>query len=146
MKWDESKHPRDEIGRFTERDRTPGQKVRYQQLVERYGDGEQSTKPKTYRVDAHTYVIPVGKKVKYGGRNLIFHKNITITGVITIIKPRGLREQVRISQNYGGIFGAWCKKAGNATIEISGEPVEGQIHWYENPDGSIAGEKFIRSK
>ncbi len=160
--WDESKHPRDELGRFTAAGSAYRQNTSYREILEAQIDSAQderalrkvpldffsNEKRRTITkgevaVDDRTYIFPVDLDIKYGSRSLIFDKPIKVEGIITIVKPKNLRDQRVLNRNYGGRYGAWCKKGGNAIVEIGGEEQERQAHWYENTDGKIAKVKII---
>lgn len=106
-------------------------------------ENNQVSRPKGYRTGPQTYVFPVGAKLTLAGKSFLFNKDIVVTDAITIVQPKNLREQLRISLNYGRRNGQWCKKAGNATVEISGAMQNVQVHWYENSDGANEGAKII---
>lgn len=94
------------------------------------------------RLSENAYLFPTDLKIRFGNKDFKFSEPIQTNEVITIIKPQNLSDQVKISKNFGGKFGRWCKKGGNAKVEIGGLIKEKQIHWYENEDGSIAGVKI----
>lgn len=99
-------------------------------------------RPSVRRIAPQIYEFPVGFKIKLGKANFIFKSDIRVTDVITIVPPRRLKNQTRLSGN-DGEHGRWRKKGGNAVVEVSGVTRKAQIHWYENADGSINGAKLI---
>ena len=90
-----------------------------------------------------SYVFPTDMRIKFFDNEFKFALPIIVAGVITIFKPEELKEQVRVSKTFGGKFGGWCKKGGNAQLKISGTLKKKQPHWYENIDGTIAGVKIV---
>lgn len=155
MAWDESEHPRDSDGKFTDGNGTSAKsgsiRVGEGQPAEWQGAKTAQPQPKKstvihvseVRQPNGDYIFPTDFKIKLGRKEFLFDSPIVTTDVITIVRPHNLRDQAQISKNYGGRYGEWSKKAGNSMVEIGGKQTQVQIHFYQNTDGSIAGAKII---
>ncbi len=146
--FDESKHPRDEEGKFTYkgggRQGTEGDKRR--EAVKKYSDdpsrdmAEMGIKP-DYLADEY-----IGKSV---GAKVTNYDILMPDGSIAhlaegtyiknkeVIAGKGVKRQIDeiegLVRNYGGKAENWRKMKGLAIIEQDGKTEESEIHWYEEP-------------
>ena len=156
MKWEESKHPRDSDGRFSkggsesERDNLIIEIEDEKPTVIEPSDVLDKLEPKIRTVNKSqviqsdgSYLFPVNLEIKLGKNKFQFNQPISVHSPITIFPPNKVREQTNLTRNYGGRYGGWSKKAGDAFVEISGGTEKRQVHWFENTDGTIAAVKIV---
>lgn len=171
MTFDESKHPRDKDGKFTD----GGGKVSTKEMIhafveagkelplDRYGaldtlrlaeeyeklpkTSEQSSAQKTYDVIApsgNERVIKEGTPIKIGGKSFKYTGDVRVYDVITIANEEATNRAKQIAKNTETPFGFWKKKGGNAIVEISGEKVKRQIHWFEMRGQKATSYKIVK--
>lgn len=166
MEWDESKHPRAEDGKFTDGNGSYRQNTDYQAILEndkrREAVKKYSDTPKedlaALGLDDRTFLEDeyvgksVGAKLKnydidMGGKIVHLVEGTYITNKEAIAghgKPsKHIREIAGLVENYGGNPKLWSKMKGVGTVEIDGEQVKVELHWYEEPS---VGKVRMKSK
>lgn len=160
--FDESKHPRDEEGKFTYkgggRQGTEGDKRR--EAVKKYSDdpgrdmAEMGIKPDYLadeyigksvgaKVTNYDILMPDGSIVHLAEGTYITNKEV--------IAGRGkpsthIREIDRLVQEYGGDPKRWSKVKGIGTLDVDGEYLQAELHWYEEPHIGKVDFKLKRQK
>ena len=145
MEWDESKHPRDWSGKFT--DGTTDYKYpQYLARVNGHEGREEITLPDeqlprslSARWANYDISMPDGTVVHLVEVTKLHHKEVfAVKGTKTPI-----RDVARLVLTYGGKAEEWQKIKGFGTLEIDGKSFEAEIHWYEEPS---VGKKELKSK
>ena len=151
-KFDESKHPRDKEGKFTFKGGYR-QNTGYGEILENDRRRE-SDKPdyladeyigKSVGAKAANYdiLMPDGSIVHLAEGTYITNKEV--------IAGRGkpsthIREIDRLVQEYGGDPKKWSKVKGIGTLDVEGEYLRAELHWYEEPHIGKVDFKLKRQK
>ncbi len=116
--WDESKHPRDENGRFT----ITGSS---------FADLSDEPIPRSLSAKAKNYDIrmPDGSVARIAEGTYITRKQV-FAGAGT---KKPIRDIYRLVRQYGGSPEKWVKIKAHATLEQNGKSFDAEIHWYEEP-------------
>lgn len=137
-KFDESKHPRDEKGKFTFKGGYR-QNTGYGEILENdrrrevdkpdYLADEYIGKSVGAKVTNYDILMPDGSIVHLAEGTYIQNKEV--------IAGKGVKRQIDeiedLVRNYGGKAENWRKMKGVATIDLDGKYEEAEIHWYEEP-------------
>lgn len=144
MLFDESKHPRDDSGKFTD----GIGKAKKIADAERIYNSEPLTIELPDEIMPHSLSakwanedirMPDGKDAHFVEGSKLHHKEVFAgRGTKTPI-----RDVERLVKKYGGKAEDWQKIKGFGSFELNGKSFEGEIHWYEEPS---VGRKEIKFK
>lgn len=150
-KFDESKHPRDEEGKFTFKG-CYRQNTKYSEIIENdrrrevnkpdYLADEYIGKSVGAKVTNYDILMPDGSIVHLAEGTYIQNKEV--------IAGKGVKRQIDeiegLVRNYGGKAENWRKMKGFATVDLDGKYEQIEIHWYEEPTiGKVKIKKKNRS-
>lgn len=143
MAWDESKHPRDGDGKFTDgtgAPRTFRQNASYREII-RLQD-EQLPRSVGAKWRNHDIGMPNGEIAHFVEGSKLQNKEV--------FAGKGCKRKIdcidSLVSTYGGIAAEWTKVKANADIQLAnGEIIQAEIHWYEEPSVGKVQIKFKRA-
>lgn len=117
--------------------------------LSKWENKEETTLQKTFDVvtpSGNERVIKEGTPIKIGKKPFKYTGDIHVYDVITIANEEATNRAKQIAKNTGTPFGFWKKKGGNAIVEISGEKVKRQIHWFEMRGQKATSYKIVKEE
>ena len=143
MAWDESKHPRDDDGKFidgTGAPRTFRQNTSYRDII-RLQD-EQLPRSVGAKWRNHEIRISGDEKAKFVEGSKLQNKEI--------FAGKGCKRKIDcidyLISTYGGNIAEWVKVKAIAEIQLpNGEIIKAEVHWYEEPSVGKVEIKLKRS-
>ena len=132
--WDESKHPRDALGRFTDAGGAYRQNTSYREISyrSRLTQDEQFSRSVGAKWANYDIRMPDGTTAKFVEGAKLEHKEI-IAGYGQRRKIDIINKLVTTYPETSSTPRFWAKLKGVSDIVYNGVVIRAEIHWYEHP-------------